>query len=93
MAGNSKVKRRLRRQLLLLGIGVVVGILLVLTSAFRSFKDALIIMLNLPLALMGGVIGVFLAAGCYRSHPSSGLSRCSASPRVMASCSSPTSGT
>jgi CzcA family heavy metal efflux pump len=61
--GQFESEAQASRQLLLLGIGVVVGILLVLTSAFRSFKDALIIMLNLPLALMGGVIGVFLAGG------------------------------
>jgi CzcA family heavy metal efflux pump len=61
--GQFESEAQASRQLLLLGIGVVVGILLVLTSAFRSFKDALIIMLNLPLALMGGVIGVFFAGG------------------------------
>ncbi len=61
--GQFESEAQASRQLLLLGIGVVVGILLVLTSAFRSFKDAVIIMLNLPLALMGGVIGVFLAGG------------------------------
>jgi CzcA family heavy metal efflux pump len=61
--GQFESEAQASRRLLLLGIGVVVGILLVLTSAFRSFKDALIIMLNLPLALMGGVIGVFLAGG------------------------------
>jgi Cu/Ag efflux pump CusA len=61
--GQFESEAQASRQLLLMGIGVVVGILLVLTSAFRSFKDALIIMLNLPLALMGGVIGVFLAGG------------------------------
>jgi Cu/Ag efflux pump CusA len=31
--------------------------------AFGSYKDALIIMLNLPLALVGGVAGVFVAGG------------------------------
>jgi Cu/Ag efflux pump CusA len=34
-----------------------------LFSAFRSVRDAVIIMLNLPLALIGGVIGVFLSGG------------------------------
>src|SRR4030095_15487299 len=32
-------------------------------SSFHSFKDAVIIMLNLPLALIGGVVGVFVAGG------------------------------
>src|SRR5204863_3501052 len=51
------------QRLLLLGIGVVAGIFLILGIAFGSYKDALIIMLNLPLALVGGVAGVFLAGG------------------------------
>jgi CzcA family heavy metal efflux pump len=47
----------------LLGILVIAGIFLVLATAFGSPRDALIIMLNLPLALVGGVAGVFLAGG------------------------------
>jgi len=50
-------------RLLWLGIGVVLGILVILTTAFRSLGDAVIIMFNLPLALIGGVAGVFLAGG------------------------------
>ena len=42
---------------------MVAGIFLILGIAFGSYKDALIIMLNLPLALVGGVAGVFLAGG------------------------------
>ena len=37
----------------ILSILVVAGILLILTTAFGSARDALIIMLNLPLALIG----------------------------------------
>ncbi len=46
-----------------LGAGVVLGILLILTTAFGSVRDAAIIMLNLPLALVGGVVGVALGGG------------------------------
>jgi Cu/Ag efflux pump CusA len=46
-----------------LGAGVIVGILLILATAFHSTRDALIIMLNLPLALVGGVVGVYMAGG------------------------------
>jgi Cu/Ag efflux pump CusA len=42
---------------------VIVGILLILATAFRSTRDALIVMVNLPLALVGGVAGVYLAGG------------------------------
>ncbi|MCZ6491927.1 MAG: efflux RND transporter permease subunit [Acidobacteria bacterium] len=49
--------------LLWLGIAVVLGILMILVTAFRSFAEAMIIMCNLPLALIGGVAGVFFSGG------------------------------
>ena len=61
--GQFESAERAYQRLLLLGGGVVVGIFLILGIAFGSYKDALIIMLNLPLALVGGVAGVFLAGG------------------------------
>jgi len=61
--GQFESAERAYQRLLLLGIGVVVGIFLILGIAFGSYKDALVIMLNLPLALVGGVAGVFLAGG------------------------------
>jgi CzcA family heavy metal efflux pump len=51
------------RLLLLLGIIVVAGIAFLLHLAFRSARDTLLIMVNLPLALIGGVAGVFLSGG------------------------------
>ncbi|TAK38643.1 MAG: efflux RND transporter permease subunit [Lysobacteraceae bacterium] len=51
------------RTLLLLGGVVVVGIYLLLYLAFSSSRDALLVMLNLPLALLGGVAGVWLSGG------------------------------
>jgi CzcA family heavy metal efflux pump len=51
------------RQLLVLGSGVIFAILLILAAAFRSTRDAVVIMLNLPLALVGGVAGVYLTGG------------------------------
>ena len=61
--GQFESAERASQRLALLGIGVVAGIFLILGIAFGSYKDALIIMLNLPLALVGGVAGVFLAGG------------------------------
>jgi Cu/Ag efflux pump CusA len=61
--GQFESAERAYQRLLLLGIGVVAGIFLILGIAFGSYQDALIIMLNLPLALVGGVAGVFLAGG------------------------------
>jgi Cu/Ag efflux pump CusA len=51
------------RTLLLLGTVVVFGIFLLLYLAFDSTRDALLVMLNLPLALLGGVAGVWLSGG------------------------------
>jgi Cu/Ag efflux pump CusA len=51
------------RLLLLLGIAVVIGIGFLLHLAFGSVRDAALVMLNLPLALSGGVVGVFVSGG------------------------------
>jgi Cu/Ag efflux pump CusA len=61
--GQFESEAEASRRILLLGGLVVLGILVILTTAFGSWKDALIIMCNLPLALIGGVVGVFLAGG------------------------------
>ena len=57
--GQFESQERASRTLLLLGIGVVVGIFLVLQLAFGSSIRALVVMANLPLALIGGVVAVF----------------------------------
>jgi Cu/Ag efflux pump CusA len=51
------------RTLVFLGVVVVAGIFLLLYLAFRSVGDALLVMLNLPLSLIGGVAGMFVAGG------------------------------
>jgi Cu/Ag efflux pump CusA len=51
------------RVLLLLGGAVVVGIFLLLFVAFHTARDAFLVMLNLPLSIIGGVVGVYLAGG------------------------------
>ena len=51
------------RILVLVGLAVVVGIGFLLHLAFRSARDAALVMLNLPLALIGGVAGVFISGG------------------------------
>ena len=61
--GQFEAEIAAERLLLGLGLGAVAGIFLILFSAFRSARDAAIIMLNLPLALIGGVAGVFLGDG------------------------------
>jgi CzcA family heavy metal efflux pump len=61
--GQFENEAQASQQLLWLSIGVVIAIFFVLASVFGSSRDGLLIMLNLPLALIGGVIGVYLAGG------------------------------
>ena len=61
--GQFESEAEASRRLVILGAGVIVAILLILATAFHSTRDALIIMLNLPLALVGGVAGVYFAGG------------------------------
>ena len=51
------------RTLLLLGALVMVGIFALLVLALGSSRDATLVLVNLPLALIGGVVGVFLSGG------------------------------
>jgi Cu/Ag efflux pump CusA len=51
------------RVLTLLGAAVVVGIFLLLFVAFHTARDAFLVMLNLPLSIIGGVVGVYLSGG------------------------------
>ncbi len=51
------------RTIALLGMFVIAGIFLLLFLAFRNVRTALLIMVNLPLALIGGVVAVFLSGG------------------------------
>jgi CzcA family heavy metal efflux pump len=61
--GQFESEEAASRRLLWLGLTVVLGILVLLSAAFRSLGDAVIIMLNLPLALIGGAAGVFVSGG------------------------------
>jgi len=61
--GQFESEASASQKLLLLSALAIVGILLILMTAFKSFQDALVIMLNLPFALVGGIAGVFLSGG------------------------------
>ena len=61
--GQFQAEAEATRLILGLGLAAVAGIFLLLVSAFRSARDAAIVMINLPLALIGGAIGVFLGDG------------------------------
>jgi len=61
--GQFESEAQASRQLLWLSAGVIVAIFFILSTAFGSSRDGLLIMLNLPLAWIGGVVGVYLAGG------------------------------
>ncbi|MBI4582370.1 MAG: efflux RND transporter permease subunit [Planctomycetes bacterium] len=61
--GQFESAEQTRKLLSVLGIIIVVAIGFLLHIVFRSGRDAVLIMVNLPLALIGGVGGVFLSGG------------------------------
>ena len=61
--GQFESAEEASRTLAVVGFLVVVGILFLLVVALRSVRDAILVMLNLPLALIGGVVGVYVAGG------------------------------
>jgi CzcA family heavy metal efflux pump len=62
-AGQFEAAEEAGRRLVLIGIAIILGIGFLLHVAFGSVRDAFLIMLNLPLALIGGVAGVFISGG------------------------------
>jgi CzcA family heavy metal efflux pump len=61
--GQFESEANASQQLLWLSLVVIVAIFFLLFSAFGSVRDGLLIMVNLPLALIGGVVGVYLVGG------------------------------
>jgi Cu/Ag efflux pump CusA len=63
LGGQFESAASATRTLLALGLVVLIGMFLLLRQAFASSRDAGIVMLNLPLALVGGVVGLWLTGG------------------------------
>ena len=61
--GQFESEQSASQRLMVLGVMVIGGLFLLLVLAFGKPRDALIVMVNLPLALIGGVVGVFLSGG------------------------------
>lgn len=62
-AGQFEREEAAGSQLLVLGGLAVLGIVVILVATLRSVRRAAIVLVNLPLALAGGVVGVFLGGG------------------------------
>ncbi|MEO5923801.1 MAG: efflux RND transporter permease subunit, partial [Bryobacteraceae bacterium] len=61
--GQFEAESEATRLLLILGGLAIAAMVFILATVFRSLTDAAIILLNLPLALVGGVAGVFMGGG------------------------------
>lgn len=60
VGGEAVARAHAARQLVVVGLLVIVGIILLLTVAFGRGSDALVVLLNFPLGLIGGVAGALL---------------------------------
>jgi CzcA family heavy metal efflux pump len=58
--GQFEAQQSAARTIYLMGGGVLLVILVLLYMALGSFRAALLVMVNLPLALVGGVVAIFL---------------------------------
>jgi CzcA family heavy metal efflux pump len=61
--GQFESQEKASRQITLLSVIAIAGIFLLLYIALKSARSALLVMANLPLALIGGVVMVFLSGG------------------------------
>jgi CzcA family heavy metal efflux pump len=62
-AGQFEREAATTRRLSLFGLLAIFGIGFIVASTLRSGRRALIVLVNLPLALAGGVVGVYIAGG------------------------------
>src|SRR5690606_35860083 len=62
-AGQFEQEEAAGSRLLVLGLMALLGIVLILFATLRSSRRTAIVLVNLPLALAGGVVGVYLAGG------------------------------
>ncbi len=61
--GQFEAEAEAARMIGLLSIASLLLIILILYIEFRSFKTAALVMVNLPLALIGGILAVFFTGG------------------------------
>ena len=61
--GESTELEAAKQNLLIYGLAAAVAILLLLQASFRSFRLAVLLFLTLPMALVGGVLAVWLGDG------------------------------
>jgi CzcA family heavy metal efflux pump len=63
LGGEFESEAEASRTILTLSVVAIAGMVALLFLAFRSFGDAALVMLNLPLSLVGGAVAVWLGGG------------------------------
>ncbi|MGW6930943.1 efflux RND transporter permease subunit [Lentzea sp. NPDC054927] len=63
LLGEYKEATAAQNRLLLFAGGALIAILLILVTAFGSWRLAVLVLLTLPMALVGGVLGAWLTGG------------------------------
>jgi Cu/Ag efflux pump CusA len=61
--GASEAREQTTRDILVNSLIAAAGIILLLAIVFRSFRNLLLVLANLPFALVGGVLAVFATGG------------------------------
>jgi len=62
-SGVAEARSQARQEILLYSLIAAVGIVLLLSMVFRNWKNLLLVLANLPFALVGGVLAVFFTGG------------------------------
>jgi HME family heavy-metal exporter len=60
--GQFEAQQSASRTIYVMGAGVLILMLLLLSMSFGSTRAAVLVMMNLPLALIGGIVSIFLTA-------------------------------
>ena len=63
VGGASAARAQARRDILVHSLAAAAGILLLLSIVFRNTRNLLLVLANLPFALVGGVLAVFATGG------------------------------
>ncbi|KTC66397.1 Cation efflux system protein CzcA (plasmid) [Legionella adelaidensis] len=61
--GQFESQQQASKVILAFGVLVIFIMLILLHKAFGTFREAILVMFNLPLALIGGVVSLFIASG------------------------------
>jgi CzcA family heavy metal efflux pump len=61
--GQFESEEQASRTMTLLSIISIIAILIILYLEFGNFRQAILVMVNLPLALIGGIVSIFLTEG------------------------------